>query len=283
MSLGLSRGRRKILLWLFGLVLIAGLLAGLAVFKSAPSADLDGYWAQPQPPSEAAPDHSLWQALLDDYLVEDESGINLVDYEGIQVENDPRLDQYIDALAGVDPRGLSRADQMAYWINLYNALTIRVIVDSYPVESIMDLGESLLSRGPWDDTLIEVTERPLTLNDIEHRILRPIFDDYRIHFAVNCASIGCPNLSPLAFTAASLEQQLNRLTEAFLAHPRGLQYRDGELLLSSIFQWYAEDFGQDDAELLQTLANHVTPSLAETLRAYTQEIKFAYEWRLNGL
>ncbi len=265
------------------LILASGLLMGFSFFTSGPTADPDEYWTVKPDATDAQPDHSLWQAVLDDYLVADESGVNLVDYEGIKSENDPRLGLYTRSLAEMDPRRLPRAAQMAYWINLYNALTVSLVVESYPVESITDIGESLFSRGPWDDEQIQIAKRTLTLNDIEHRILRPIFNDYRIHFAVNCASIGCPNLSPLAFTAENLDQQLNRLTKEFLAHSRGVQYRDGKLLLSSIFEWYADDFGRDEKELLQTLAKHVEPSLSEVLQSYDEDIEFAYDWRLNGL
>jgi len=257
--------------------------SGFSLFSSGPKSDLDAYWAQNAVSSSLQLDHALWQSVLDDYLVEDDSGVNFFDYEGLQGDNDVRVASYIASLAGIDPLKLDKPEQKSYWINLYNALTVQLIVDHYPVESINELGESLLSRGPWNDQLLQVNGRALTLNHIEHRILRPIFKDYRIHFAVNCASIGCPNLSPRAFTAENVEQLLTQLTVDYLNHPRGVRFDGDRLYLSSIFKWYREDFEPQGRDLLDTIAEFTGSEIAIRLQEYQGKIRFNYDWSLNGL
>ena len=122
------------------------------------------------------------------------------------------LDDYLQMLESVQVTDLNPDEQFAYWINLYNALTIWVILEHYPVESIQDISYGLLTRGPWKENLATVEGVDLSLDDIEHEILRPVFQDNRIHYAVNCASIGCPNLQSTAFTSNNLEDLLEHLS-----------------------------------------------------------------------
>ena len=161
-----------------------------------------------------------------------------------------KLASYLASLQSLDPRDYSRAEQKAYWINFYNALTVQVVADAYPVKSIKDISESLLGKlgrifgGPWDDVHAKVAGLDLTLNNIEHGILRPIWRDNRIHYAVNCASYGCPNLSPTAFTADNTEELLEAGARAYVNHPRGVEFIDDDfIIISSIYKWYVADFG----------------------------------------
>lgn len=101
-----------------------------------------------------------------------------------------QLKRYIQQMASLDPRDYKKQEQFAYWVNLYNALTVQLVLDNYPTSSIKKLGKGFFSFGPWDDDIIRVAGKKLTLNDIEHRILRPIWRDKRIHYVVNCASLG---------------------------------------------------------------------------------------------
>ncbi|MEO1088179.1 MAG: DUF547 domain-containing protein, partial [Acidobacteriota bacterium] len=172
---------------------------------------------------------------------------------------------------------------MAYWINLYNVLTVKTVLEHYPVESIKDiaLAPAGAGGGPWDAPLVEVLGRALSLNDIEHRILRPIWADERIHYAVNCAALGCPNLAAVPFTGRTLDGLLDRAAEAFINHPRAVRFDGGRLVLSSIFDWYGVDFG-DREELLEHLAEHARPPVDEQLETFSGEIVFEYDWDLNG-
>ena len=136
--------------------------------------------------------------FLAQHLRTGEDGIARIGYGAVSDEDRKSLDAYIAALAGHpgSRRALNRAEQQAYWINLYNALTVQVILDHYPVESIrdIDISPGLFADGPWGKKLVTIEGEAVSLDDIEHRILRPIWKDPRIHYAVNCASIGCPNL-----------------------------------------------------------------------------------------
>jgi hypothetical protein len=174
---------------------------------------------------------------------------------------------------------------MAFWINLYNALTLQVVARRHPVDSIrdIDISPGWFSDGPWDAVLVSVEGEALTLNDIEHRILRPIWRDPRIHYAVNCASLGCPNLAQTPYRARQLEAQLERAARAFVNHPRGVKAEQGRVTASRIYDWYREDFGTSEAELLAHLRRYAAPGLAARLAAAGAIAGYAYDWNLNGL
>ena len=225
--------------------------------------------------------HASWQALLDEYVVRGADGINRVRYRAMDEKARGQLKSYIQSLAVIDPRTLTRAAQQAYWINLYNALTVEVVLDYPRKKSILRMGRKLLALGPWDDTLIEIAGQKLTLNDIEHRILRPLFKDERVHFAVNCASLSCPDLADTAYTAGNLESLLDEQMHLYLRHPRGLRQTDGGFELSTIFDWYQVDFAADEQDLREWLAKR-RPDLAAALRDKRKRITYEYDWKLNG-
>jgi hypothetical protein len=249
--------------------------------EAAPAADLWAFW-QPAPTADAESiSHDLWQQLLDHYLSTGDDQINRFDYQAVSSDDRKRLTTYLQTMTSLDPRTYPIDEQMAYWINLYNALTIQVVLTYPNKDSILRMGRGLFSFGPWNDELVTIVDVPITLNDIEHRILRPIWRDHRIHFAVNCASLGCPNLSAEVFTAAKLDSMLAAAESAYLNHPRGVSFNDqGELVLSSIFDWYREDFAANREMLLAYLAQRHA-SLAPQLSAYTGPIRYRYDWSLN--
>lgn len=248
-----------------------------------PSAEKDSYWDQADSTSSHTISHALWQQTLDEYLITDHiSGINRVDYEALKDDGAEALNQYLSRLAEVDPRSFNRAEQFAYWANLYNALTVKLITDNQPINSITKLGKNPIAFGPWDDEIITVAGKALSLNDIEHRILRPIWKDHRIHFAVNCASLGCPNLLAEAFTAENQQRLLTQAAKDYLAHPRGLHLEGSTLHLSSIFDWYKEDFGNTQSERLRTLSRHLPEPLASQVENHTGTIEYRYDWQLNA-
>lgn len=271
-------------IWAGGIIcsIVGLLITGYILLSGAPKAEADSFWDTSDESNKATINHDEWQYILDEYLISDDpSGINLVDYEGIQENDQESLAAYIEHLTGIDPRNYNRAEQQAFWINLYNALTVQLIVEHYPVESITKLGESALSFGPWDDNITKIADKALSLNNIEHSILRPLWKDYRIHFAVNCASIGCPNIQSRAFTASNTDDLLDIGAEEYLAHPRGLSFNGETLVLSSIFDWYGEDFGTNTSEILSTLSIYANDSLAEDIKNYSGNINYEYDWNLN--
>ena len=225
-------------------------------------------------------DHGPWQRFLDGYLVASPDGINRVRYSAVSAEDRAALSAYVKAMATLDPRVLTRAAQQAYWINLYNALTVQVVLEYPRKRSILRMGRKLLSIGPWDDELVRIQGQHLTLNDIEHRILRPLYQDERVHFAVNCASVGCPNLATQAYTTANLELLLNQQMHDYLAHDRGLRLEDGKLIASSIFDWYRVDFGNQEPVVRAWLAKRRS-ALAKVLLDPDIDLEYDYDWALN--
>ncbi|MEO0368862.1 MAG: DUF547 domain-containing protein, partial [Pseudomonadota bacterium] len=206
---------------------------------------------------------------------------NLVRYKAVTSDANAGLEQYLQMLQSIDPRELNKAEQFAYWVNFYNAATVRVILDEYPTRSILRTGKKFFAIGPWDDKVATVAQQKITLNDIEHRILRPIWNDHRIHFIVNCASIGCPNLSKQALTASNAEALLNQAAKDYLNHPRGFELKGDKLYLSTIFKWYAKDFGQTKLEMLETLGHYLTKPKQQTISDSSPKIKYRYDWSLN--
>ncbi len=270
------------------LVLCATLACVLLLGPAAQAAPLsaDDAWERWRPAAEAATlqvDHAPWRALLLAYLKQNHpSGINRFDYDAVTVADRQRLASYINSLSTLPVARLTPLQQQAYWINLYNALTVQVILDHPGVSSIREIRSGWFTPGPWDLELVEVDGVAMTLNDIEHRILRPIFGDPRVHFAVNCASLGCPNLGAEPYFADKLDRQLDTAARAFINHPRGVHISDSRLTLSSIFKWYGDDFGETVADRLGWIAAYARPDLAETLADWDGRIRYEYDWRLNA-
>ena len=249
----------------------------------APSADLWDRWSKHDAGSTRQIDHSAWDQLLKTYVQQGSDGVNRVDYRGFAANGRSALQAYLSAMSEAPVDTLGRAEQMAYWINLYNALTVQVILDNYPVESIRDVNTSpgLFSSGPWGQEVIEIGGTGLTLNDIEHRILRPIWNDPRIHYAVNCASIGCPDLSTSAYRGVDIEKALDRAARDYVNDPRGVSVRDGKVTVSRIYDWFIEDFGGTEQSVLAHLSRYAEPGLAEQLRAAGGLEDTQYDWSLN--
>ena len=255
--------------------------AGIAAHAD-PEPDLHTFWNVSDETRKATISHREWQELLNAYLTSHPSGINRFDYGSLQASARHRaqLASYVFQLGEIDPRAYARAEQMAYWINLYNALTVFVIVRRYPVDSIRDISSSLFTFGPWEMELVTVQGQRLTLDDIEHRILRAIWRDPRIHYAVNCASLGCPNLSPEAYRSDNLERLLERGASDYVNHPRGVSVQEEGLTVSSIYEWFKEDFGGTDEGVLAHLKRYAKPELAEALDGYDR-FDHDYDWGLN--
>ncbi len=228
-------------------------------------------------PSGADPvSHDLWDKVLDEYV----SPEGWVDYKGLK-EDRSAFDRYTERLSGHHPdQSWSRKERLAYWINAYNAFTLQLVLKHYPVNSIKDIGG--LVKGPWKQEFIEIEGKTYTLHDIEHNILRANYDEPRIHFAVNCASVSCPVLLDEAYTAENLETQLDRQARRFINDEMRNRISEDELRLSKIFQWYEEDFTRNG-----TLAEYIDRYAEESL-PLTEEGQFKgtiryleYNWALN--
>ena len=267
--------------WILG-VLVLGLSVG--ELQAAPKAELWARWEAHDPSSNNKLDHTPWAGFLQKYLLGDHpSGVNLVRYKAVEGQDKILLGKYLETLEKVAVSKLARPEQKAYWINLYNALTLKVVLDHYPVKSILEINISpgWFSRGPWDAKLLRIEGEGVSLNDIEHRILRPIWKDNRVHYALNCASVSCPNLQPEAFTAENTEELLEMGARQYLSHPRGARLEADTLVLSSIYDWYQADFGGSKSGVIQHLVKYAGSPLAKALSGFRGRIRYEYDWSLN--
>lgn len=235
---------------------------------------IDPVFAVSQAQSDATPDHSAWTAPLKDHLVAGPDGVNRVRYARAAKDLE-RLEAYIAKLESVDTRRLSKNDQLAFWINLYNAATVRLIAQNYPTDSIRDLNR------PWRRPVTTVNDIPLSLGDIEHHIARALFPDPRIHYAFNCAAIGCPNLAARAYTGEDLDTMLDEGARLFINHPRGVNLEKGRVTVSKIFGWYREDYGGSEETALDHIRQYAAPPLLNALKGEDNIDRYRYDWSLN--
>ena len=250
---------------------------------AAPASELWKKWASHDANSKLTIDHSQWDDLTRRFVLPTRDGINLFAYSKFETADKSQLKVYISALSKTPIRQYNRGEQMAYWINLYNAITVNLILENYPIASIRDVKSGFFSFGPWDKELIVIGGEAMSLNDIEHRVLRPIWQDSRIHYAVNCASMGCPNLQSSAFTAENTETMLDLAAVEFINHPRAVQVKYGKLRLSSIYNWYKIDFGGTDASVIDHLRQYAKNPLANQLDNIDSiDNDDHYDWSLNS-
>ena len=212
-----------------------------------------------------APTHEDWNALLTANV----SSTGKVNYSGFKSAQG-KLNAYLEKLQSNPPTAdWSRNEKMAFWINAYNAFTVKKIVDNYPLGSIQELSGGKV----WDDKWINIGDKTYSLNEIENGILRPIYKDARIHFAVNCAAKSCPSLHNRAFTASNLESTLATQTKKFVNNPDFNTITASKVTVSKIFDWYSVDFG-DLKDFLNKYSN--TAINADAAIDYTE-----YNWSLN--
>ncbi len=225
--------------------------------------------------SSASVDNRLYAELLQKYVHR-----GVVDYQDLKGE-EATLDRYLKLLEETDTNTLSRDGQFAFYINAYNAWTIKLILSAYPdIRSIKDLGS--LFKSPWEKKIAHIDGDVLTLDHIEHHILRPRFKDPRIHVALNCASKSCPPLRSEPYEGDALDRQLTEMTEAFINDPERNRLQGKTLYVSRIFRWYSEDFDED---ILGFFTTYAQGGLREKLVHAAGEIKIEYldyDWSLNG-
>ena len=250
--------------------------------RAAPKAEPWPLWEKHDQNATTTIDHAPWGRFLAAHRREGTDGIARLAYKAAQADR-PALDADIARLAALPISRFNRGEQFAYWVNLYNMVTIQTVLRHYPVASIRDIKISpgWFSTGPWGAKLVTVEGTALSLDDIEHRILRPIWRDPRIHYAVNCASIGCPNLPPAPFTAATTAAMLDQAARDFINHPRGAAIESGRLVASSIFVWYASDFGPTPADVITHLRKFARQDFYTALSHIRQVTIDRYDWALN--
>lgn len=249
----------------------------------APKAKLWERWTAHDQSASTSIDHSAWDRFLKTYVSVHDDGINRVAYAFVRNADRQALSTYITNLESTPISRYNRDEQLAYWVNLYNALTVKLVLDEYPVDSIREIKISpgVFAPGPWGKKLIAVEGESLSLNDIEHRILRPIWRDPRIHYAVNCAAIGCPNLQRTAFSAANSDALLDAAAREYINHPRGARFQEGKLIVSSIYVWFKKDFVSSDGSIIKHLRRYAKFDLATRLENTKKPEGDEYDWGLN--
>jgi hypothetical protein len=255
------------------------------VAHAAPKAELWPRWQNNDPANKEKIDHGAWDRFVKQYVISPHpSGIYRVRYHAVAFEDRAALKTYLKNLQDLPISTYRRSEQRAYWINLYNALTVDLVLSRFPVQSIRDINISpgLFARGPWGAKLLTIEGEKISLDDIEHRILRPIWKDNRVHYAVNCASLGCPNLQPAAFTDENTESLLEKGAREFINHPRGISLKGNRLQVSSIYVWFQEDFGGSPEGLMAHWSKYASDALGEALKNYSGGLDHDYDWRLNG-
>lgn len=240
-------------------------------------------------PADSTPSterHALFSELLSQYVSN-----GRVDYEHLR--NDERLNKYLLEIAGTDPDTITeRNDRFAFWINAYNAYTLKIICDNYPLESINDLSFGgriighLLSKTVWDNEFAVVNDKAYTLNEIEHDIIRPRFRDARAHFALVCASRSCPPLRSEAYEGYKLDTQLDNQGTIFFSQTTKNYFdeHDRKAYLSPILDWFSNDFGESDREILLYVTGFLSEHLARSIEHNPDDWEIEYrsfDWKLN--
>lgn len=223
----------------------------------------------PKPPKESLEYkntmHKRWNVILQKHVSKNGN----VDYLGIKGETE--FDVYIDYLSEKQPDGTwSKQQKLAYWINAYNALTVDLILQNYPLKSIKDI------KDPWEQRLWKFGNKWINLNYIEHQILRKM-NEPRIHFAIVCASVSCPKLQNEAFIASKLEQQLTNSTKEFLSDSSKNELSQNSIKLSKIFKWFKKDF-EESGSLIDFLNTYSEIDIAQSARKSYKD----YIWDLNN-
>jgi hypothetical protein len=258
-------------------------------WQPAEAANIGEVFSRFTPGSAETVNHSVWDKLLKAYVTPGDDGLNRVAYARFKKESHDQLKRYVAALEAVHIKALDRSEQFAFWANLYNAKTVDVVLDHYPVNSITDinLGGGLLvalTGGPWKAKVVKVGGHELSLDNIEHDILRPVFKDPRVHYAVNCASFSCPNLRREAFAGAKLDVQLDAAAKAYVNSLRAIRVESGKVTASSIYSWYSVDFqgfGGTERGVLEHLRRYAEPELKRKLKSVTRIDSYEYDWALN--
>lgn len=247
-----------------------------------PNQDYWPYWDESNESNQQRIDHHQWQEILQHYVVTNHpSGINRFKYASVTSKDKQNLKHYINTLEKTDPRKYNKKEQLAYWLNLYNALAVDLVLKNYPIKSMQDIGYEF-NRGPWGKPLIKIAGQPINLNDIEHRILRPIWNSHKIHFGLNGGSMSDPSILATAFTGDNVTSLLNKSGRDYINHSRGLSLVNGKMTASSMFSWYEKDFAKDKTKLMKVFAHYAEDRLALYVLGYQGEIEYTYDWRLNA-
>lgn len=234
--------------------------------------------------SAAEPDYKLWQDLLSKHY----DPARGMDYKGLKQDKATR-DRLRQQMAAVDVGSLSRPEQLAYWINLYNISTVNVVAESYPVDSIRDISTDPIVRlNVFKKPNVQVKGGTMSLDDVENKKIREVFKDPRIHFAINCAAESCPPIRPEPFTGARIDQQLDDQARRFLNGPQGVRIeKNGDevvLHVTKIMDWFADDFEKWGGGRVAFLRKYLPADKQKQIDVARGKVELEfqdYSWDLN--
>ena len=267
--------------------LLTALLLALApitvVAGDGLAADGVARFAAHRPDGERRVDHGAFATFLERYRVAGADGIARVRYADVAGTDAAALDAYLARLGEVDVTALDRDEQLAFWLNLFNALVVDVVLAHYPVASLrdIDLDPRAAVHGPWTAAEFEVDGVALSLAAIEDDILFAYWRDPRLHYALHRGSLGCPNLPAVPFTGAGIDARLDAAAMAYVNHPRGVAVEGDELVVSSLYRWFQDDFGGSERAVLRHLMAFAEPARAMALQRFDAIDRDRYDWRLN--
>lgn len=272
------------------LLLTAGMTLLLSPLAVAQTNSSSSYGSGTSAAVQTASSHAAWTSILQNYVsAPDGQGLTHFDYARLSsnAADKAKLASYIQNLSATNPGTLSQNEAIAFYSNLYNAVTIDLIVQNYPVGSIRKAktynGEKVSGiAGPWKKVKVSVNGQTMSLNDVEHEVLRKQFPSPYVHYMVNCASVGCPNLLDTAWEADTLDAARKKAATDYINSPRGVKITPKGLVVSSIFKWFKEDFGGSKANVLKHIRQHANPQLAAAIDSGATITGYDYDWSLNN-
>lgn len=250
----------------------------VAAMAAAPST-LTQHFSAHDKKSTATIDHSSFAAFLQQYLIVRDNATNLMRYAKVTTADHRRLEAYIEHLTRIPLARYNRDVQLAYWINLYNAVLVDLVLDHYPVQSVSDIGGRAAS--PWRMPVVTIDGFRLSLDNIRYYILGPIWEDSLINYGLSWAALGGPELRGQPYSGDDIYLQLRDSAERFVNSGRGLTIKNSRLIVSSFFDWFRDDFGGSSTALITELRSHAEPALSARLDLFDRISGFAFDWRLN--
>ena len=259
---------------LFGSALV--MLMQIDAATAAPKAKLIEFWNDREESSALTIDYSSWNEILETYVIEGQSpDVNRFDYTAVTEGDRIKISEFLNSAQSMDPRQLNSLEQKAYWLNLYNAALIKEVIEKEVEESVRVLGNRL-----WRRDRLYISMQDTSLDDIEHGILRPIYNDPRIHFSITAGAFGSGEIMTTAFTAQNVEQMLEEGARKFINHPRGVLVEADKATISSIFKWYKTDFGNNSDEIKQYILAYLDDDKKPAFEA-VRRVTYDFDWQLN--
>lgn len=276
-----KRGER--ILGAFAFVLIV--MAYIPAVHAAPKSELIEFWDDTESSSAMQINHGPWQEILSTYVDDTHSsGINRFDYAAVTPEDARKLKRYLAYLEKMEPRQLNKAESFAYWMNMFNAILVDRVVDTFQSGSNRAInriiGGGVRNIG-WAKDTVEVAMQEISLNDIEHGILRPIWKDPRVHFAMAACTLGGGNILKTAYNGENNEQLLEEARVKFMEHPRAVRVEGNRIVLNSVFDWYRDDFGSSKNAVLNYVRENTSDEVRQAMRGLSR-VSYEYDWDLNS-